>query len=152
MDAAAEDPARSSLAASRFVEAIMSAAAELGDAVVSPQVLVPPGAPVRSGRLHVGRLRSRLPVDGPVRVLVGFGSVCWLGGPHDVPPGLGRMVFRAEAPIDRRGRVVLDRRARAWLAVEDPAAFEAVVMPAPAGGVLVVPVEGFAGRAEAVEL
>lgn len=130
----------------------MSAAAELGDAVTPSQVLMPPGSPVRSGRLHVGRLRSRLPVDGPVRVLVGFGSMCWLGGPDDAPPGLGRMVFRAEAPIDRRGRVVLDRRARAWLAVADPAAFDAVVMPAPAGGVLVVPVEGFTGRAEAVEL
>jgi hypothetical protein len=131
----------------------MSAAAELGDAVVrGPLALMPPGAPVSAGRVHVGRLRSRLPALGPVQVVVGFGSVCWLGGPDDRPPSLGRMVYRAEAGIDRRGRLVLDRRGRAWLAVADPGAFEAVVMPAPAGGVLVIPVEGFSGRLHAVEL
>lgn len=128
----------------------MSAAAELD--AVSRAVLVPPGAPVRSGRVHVGRLRAALPTSGPVRVLAGFGTVAWLGGPDDTPPGLGAMVWRGEAPIDQRGRVVLSRQARAWLAVPDPTAFDAVLMPAPGGGALVVPVENFAGRVEAVEL
>jgi hypothetical protein len=113
--------------------------------------LVPAGSPVVSGRVHLGRLRSRLPVDGPVAVLVGFGSLVWLGDPGEVtPPDLGRMAYRSEVTVDRRGRVVLDRRARAWLAVEDPTSFEALVMSAPAGGVLVVPVEDFGRRIEAV--
>jgi hypothetical protein len=128
----------------------MSAAAELDAA---PRVLlVPPGVPVRSGRLHVGRVRGHLPSSGPVAVAAGFGTACWLGGAEEEPPGLGAMVFRGEARIDGRGRVVLGRQALAWLAVGDPAAFEAVVMPAPAGGLLVVPTEGFAGRTGAVIL
>lgn len=45
---------------------------------------------------------------------------------------------------------VLDRQARAWLALTDPANFEALVMPTPSGGVLVVPTEGFARRVAAV--
>ena len=126
----------------------MSAAAELD---ATPRaVLVPPGAPVRPRRLHVGRLRAYLPSTGPVAVAAGFGTACWLGNPDDEPPGLGAMAFRGEAAVDGRGRVVLGRHALAWLAVADSAAFEAVVMPAPAGGLLVVPVEGFAGRAAAV--
>lgn len=129
----------------------MSAAAEL-DVVASRTVLVPPGVPVRSGRVHLGRLRAALPPSGLVRVVAGFGTVAWLGGPEDTPPGLGAMTYRGEASVDGRGRVVLNRQVRAWLAVADPAAFEAVTMPAPGGGVLVVPVEGFAGRVEAVEL
>lgn len=52
--------------------------------------------------------------------------------------------------MDRRGRVVLSRQVRAWLDVADPAAFEAVVMPVPTGGLLLVPVEGFGQRFEAV--
>jgi hypothetical protein len=40
------------------------------------------------------------------------------------------MVYRAETTPDRRSRVVLDRRARAWLAVATPTEFEAVVMAA----------------------
>jgi hypothetical protein len=81
-----------------------------------------------------------------VVVAVGFGAVCWLGAPSDPVPVLGPMTYRTEARVDGRGRVVLDRRVRAWLAVEDPGGFEALVMPAPGGGVLVVPVEGFARR------
>jgi hypothetical protein len=60
------------------------------------------------------------------------------------------MVYRTVVRADRRGRVVLDRQARAWLALPDPAVFEALVMPAPTAGVLVVPVEGFARRVAAV--
>jgi len=44
------------------------------------------------------------------------------------------------------GRLVLDRWARAWLHVADPAAFDVVVMPVESGGVLLVPTEGFGRR------
>jgi hypothetical protein len=125
----------------------MSAAAELAP---PGTVLMPPGVPVRSGRVHLGRLRPRLPASGPVGVVAGFGTVCWLGGPDATPPDLGRMVYRTEARPDGRGRVVLDRRARAWLAVDTPGEFEAVVMAAPAGGVLVVPTEDYGDRVVAV--
>jgi hypothetical protein len=134
-------------AAVRLVEAVMSAAAELAPAGTP---LTPPGVPVRSGRVHLGRLRAHLPTSGPVTVVAGFATVCWLGGPDECPPDLGRMVYRAETTPDRRGRVVLDRRARAWLAVAAPGEFEAVVMAAPLGGVLVVPTEDYARRSEAV--
>jgi hypothetical protein len=125
----------------------MSAAAELAPASTT---LTPPGVPVRSGRVHLGRLRPHLPAGEPITVVVGFATVCWLGGPSVSPPALGRMVYRTETTPDRRGRVVLDRRARAWLAVETPGEFEAVVMAAPTSGVLVVPTEDYARRAEAV--
>jgi hypothetical protein len=110
--------------------------------------LVPSGAPVQRGRVHLGRLRPHLPDTGlPVVVAVGFSSVCWLGPSGVLVPDLGRMTYRSETSVDRRGRVVLDRRVRAWLALDDPAAFEALLMPAPAGaGVLVVPVADFARR------
>jgi hypothetical protein len=45
---------------------------------------------------------------------------------------------------------VLDRHVRAWLAVADPGLFDALVMPAVAGGVLVVPVEDFGRRVSGV--
>jgi hypothetical protein len=112
--------------------------------------LVPAGVPVVSGRVHLGRLRSHLPADGPLAIVVGFGSLAWLGGPDEAAPDLGRMVYRTVVRADRRGRVVLDRQARAWLALTDPVIFEVLVMPAPAGGVLVVPVDGFARRVAAV--
>jgi len=126
-------------------------AVETMGAPLGPGGLVPAGSPVASGRVHLGRMRSRLPVEGPVAVLAGFGSLVWLGDLEEsAPPELGGMVYRGEVVVDRRGRVVLDRQARAWLAVVDPGLFEALVMPAPAGGVLVVPVEDFAGRVGAV--
>jgi len=113
--------------------------------------LVPAGMPVRQGRLHLGRIRHWLPLDGPVVVVAGFGTAAWLGAPGDQPPDLGRHVYRSTATVDRRGRVVLDRRSRAWLAVDDPASFEAVAMPmARPAGVVVVPVEDYARRIEAV--
>jgi hypothetical protein len=111
--------------------------------------LIPAGSPVVAGRVHLGRLRSRLPVTGPVTLLAGFGTLAWLGD-ASLSPALGSMVYRSEVAVDRRGRVVLDRHARSWLAVADPASFEALVMPAPVGGVLVVPVDDFARRVEAV--
>jgi hypothetical protein len=113
--------------------------------------LVPAGAPVISGRVHLGRLRSQLPVGGPHTLAVGFGTVAWLGGPEmSVPAGLGQMVYRREVTADRRGRLTLDRHARSWLAVADTMAFDALVMAAPAGGLVVVPVEDFARRVKAV--
>ena len=127
----------------------MSAVETMGTPAVGG--LVPVGVPVVSGRVHLGRLRSHLPVDGPVVLAAGFGTLVWLGGPGlSEPDGLGSMVYRREVAVDRRGRVVLDRQARAWLAVTDTMAFEALVMPAPGGGVLVIPVDGFARRVEAV--
>jgi hypothetical protein len=129
----------------------VSAAAEL-DSVPAGPVLVPAGVPVRSGRVHVGRLCAALPRSGRVRVLAGFRTVAWLGGPEDSPPGLGPMPYRGTAEVDGRGRVVLDRQARAWLAVTTPGAFGAVVMPAPGGGLLLVPVEDYAERVAGVEL
>ena len=59
-------------------------------------------------------------------------------------------MWRTTAPFDARGRVVLDRRARAYLAVADPAAFDAVVLAPSGGGLLLVPVEGFDRRVEAL--
>ena len=111
--------------------------------------LVPAGSPVVSGRVHLGRLRAELPADR-LSVLVGFGTLVWLGDPEATSPELGRMVYRGEASVDQRGRVVLDRHARGWLAVADPGAFEALVMAAPTGGVLVVPVEDFGRRVSEV--
>jgi hypothetical protein len=93
---------RWSPATQRLVEAVMSAAETIG----TPEVLgglVPAGSPVVAGRVHLGRLRSRLPAADGVVVLVGFGSLAWLGTPDSTPPPLGRLVYRAEASVDRRG-------------------------------------------------
>lgn len=83
-------------------------------------------------------------------MVAGFATACWLGAGDDEPPGLGEMVFRGEVSVDRRGRVVLGRQALSWLAVPDPAVFDAVVMPAPVSGLLVIPTDRFAERAAAV--
>jgi len=111
--------------------------------------LVPAGSPVVAGRVHLGRLRGKVPPDR-LLVLVGFGTLVWLGSDEATPPELSRLVYRAAATVDRRGRLVLDRRARGWLAVKDPGSFEVLVMAAPAGGVLVVPVEDFGRRVSGV--
>jgi hypothetical protein len=134
-----------------FTEAVMTAAAALA-APTAPDALAlaPAGVPVRSGRLSLGRVRQWLPVDGVVSVLAGFGTACWLGSPDERAPDLGRLVCRPAARADRQSRVVLDRRVRAWLGVADPTVFTAVLMPLATGGVLVVPVEGFAQRVEVV--
>lgn len=110
----------------------------------------PLGVPVRAGRLHVARVRQWLPSDGPVAVVAGFASACWLGSPETKAPDLGRLAYRSLTAVDSRGRVVLDRQVRAWLAVADTASFEVAVMPLQPTGVLVVPVEDFARRFEAV--
>lgn len=56
--------------------------------------------------------------------------------------------YRSRTRVDDRGRLSLDRRARTWLAVGELNRFDVVVVPAPDGGLLVVPVEDFARRWE----
>jgi hypothetical protein len=46
--------------------------------------------------------------------------------------------------------VVLDLRVRAWLGIANANAFDVVVVPPAEGGLLVVPVEDFARRWEAI--
>lgn len=134
---------------SQLAELLVSAATELAASIPSTPTLTLPGAPVRSGRLSLGRLRRFVPT-GTATVVVGFGTAAWVGDPAESSPDLGRLSYRGEVTVDPRGRVVLDRRARAWLGVEDPSRFDAVALAAGEGGVLVVPVEGFARRFEAV--
>lgn len=130
----------------QLAEALMSAATELAT-VSDPTVFArPTGVPVRSGRLHLARVRHWLPLRGPVTVVVGFATAAWLGSPDERVPALGQLTYRCETSVDRRGRVVLDRQARAWFAVADPSSFEAIVMPVSTGGILVVPVEDYARR------
>jgi hypothetical protein len=123
--------------------------AETMEATAVTAALVPAGSPVVHGRVHLGRLRSQLP-NGPLSLLVGFGTVAWLGDPTSAAPDLGRMVYRRTVELDGRGRLALDRQARAWLTVSDAASFDALVMSAPGGGLVVVPVEDFGRRASTV--
>lgn len=108
------------------------------------------GVPVRSGRMHLGRLRSLVTADADLVVAAGFGTACWVGESGAGMPNLGRLGYRTTTIVDERGRIVLDRRVRTWLAVEDERAFDAVTIPAPDGGILVVPVEDFARRWEVI--
>jgi hypothetical protein len=133
-----------------LAELLVSAAAQLAHPDRSRSVLAPAGVPVRRGRLHLGRLRGVLDAGGPVTVVAGFSTGCWLGPRGAGPPDLGKLVYRSETSIDARGRVVLDLRVRAWLGVTDPAAFDVVTVPAPEAGLLVVPVEEFARRWEVI--
>jgi hypothetical protein len=91
-----------------------------------------------------------LPLGGLVAVVAGFGTVCWLGGSDGSVPDLGCLAYRGVTRVDRRGRVVLDRRVGAWLGVPAPEVFEALIVPAAGGGVWVVPVDDFARRFGAV--
>ena len=130
----------------------MSVAASMNETPVpGGPGLAPVGMPVTNGRVAVGRLRHWLPLDGSLVVLVGFATACWLGSPEAQPPDLGRHVYRSTAAVDGRGRVLIDRRSRAWLATADPASFQAIALPLGGpGGLLVVPVEDYARRIEAV--
>jgi len=61
------------------------------------------------------------------------------------------LAFHAETWVDGRGRVLLDRRLRSWLAVEDPMDFDVVVVPDVGdAGLWVVPVEEFERRWKAL--
>ena len=104
--------------------------------------LAPAGIPVRGGRMNLARLRTMVPVGKWLDVVVGFGTVCWVGSPGLVHPDLGRLAYRSQTRVDGRGRLALDRRVRTWLAVADVNAFDAVALSSTlmlvAGVVLVV--------------
>jgi hypothetical protein len=135
-------------AGARLAELLMSAAAELAEAPRTD--LAPMGIPVRDGRLSLGGLREVLPTDETLEVVAGFATACWIGPPGSRAPDLGRLTYRSRTGIDRRGRVMLDYRARTWLAVADANRFEVVAFPAQEGGIVVMPVEDFARRWEVV--
>ncbi len=131
----------------------MSAATELTAAAPASDVLAPLGVPVIRGRLNLGRsgpLVTPGAAGGRLVLVAGLRTACWLGPPAAAPPDLGRLAHRGVAEVDGRGRVVLDRRARAWLDVADPSSFSVVPVPVPAGGLLLVPVEDFDRRWEEV--
>ena len=134
----------------QLAELLVSAANQLVAPEPAAPVLAPMGVPVRCGRLHLGRLRGLVDAEVPLAVAAGFGTACWLGPEGVAAPNLGRLGYRARAVVDGRGRVVLDRRVRTWLAVENEGCFEAVTIPAPEGGILVVPIEDFARRWEVI--
>jgi hypothetical protein len=132
-------------------ELLVTAAAALDKAAPSPALLEPIGFPVRDGRMALGRQRVALGSGAAkLNVVAGFNTAVWLGCPDMDAPALGRLVWRGTATIDGRGRVVLDRRARAYLAVADLASFEVVVLRPANGGLLLVPLDGFEARLEAI--
>jgi hypothetical protein len=79
-------------------------------------------------------------------LVAGFRTVAWLGPAGAAVPDLGVLAHRAEPEVDRAGRVTIDRLACAYLAVADSRSFSVVLVPAPAGGLFVVPVEDFGRR------
>ena len=133
-----------------LAELLMSAATRLADPGPTRTALTPMGIPIRRGRLHLGRLRQLLDTSAPLAIAAGFATACWIGPRQAAAPNLGRLGYRSETTMDARGRVVLDLRVRAWLGIEDPICFDAVAVPAEHGGLLVVPVEDFARRWEAI--
>ena len=132
-------------------ELLVMAAAALDTATPSPALLEPVGFPVRDGRMALGRQRVVLGPDaGKLTVAAGFNTAAWLGCADLAAPVLGRLVWRGTTTIDARGRVLLDRRARAYLSVADLAKFDVVVLRPAGGGLLLVPLEGFEARLEAM--
>lgn len=128
----------------------MSAATLLTESDPARRALSPRGIPVRRGRLHLGRLRHLLASAESVAVTAEFATAAWLGPRDCSAPDLGRLAYRTETNVDGRGRVVLDLCVRAWLGVEHPISFDVVAVPAPEGGLLVVPVENFVRRWEVI--
>ena len=127
----------------------MTAAFEL--AAPRPEPLIPAGQPVLDGRLTLGRLIDRFAGhEGTLAVAAGFGTVGWIGAVGAEPPDLGRLAWHGRARVDLRDRLMLERRVRVYLAVADVARFNVVLIPIDEGGLLVVPVEGFATRVVAV--
>ena len=134
----------------QLAELLMIAATHLTEPDPAAGSLVPIGVPVRRGRLYLGRLRTHF---GPTERLVlgvGFATACWISAPGAAMPELGRLRYTTDIEVDPRGRVVLDRRVRSWLGVEDPMRFDVVTAPSGDGGVLIVPVEDFARRWKAI--
>ncbi|MCW2749324.1 MAG: hypothetical protein JWR83_434 [Aeromicrobium sp.] len=109
-------------------------------------------------KVHDGLLAERFPRCPPsdhhttdrVNVAVGFATACWIGATGIPAPDLGRLGYRSATDVDSRGRVVLDHRVRAWLGVDDPMSFDIVIAPAADGGLLIVPVDDFARRWQAI--
>ena len=128
----------------------MTAAERLAGPGAAAGSLVPIGVPVRRGRLYLGRLRSMFDISEPLTVAVGFATACWIGARGVAMPDLGRLGYRSTTDVDSRGRVVLDHRVRAWLGVADPLCFDVVIAPAADGGLLIVPVDEFARRWQAI--
>ena len=136
-----------SLPAERLAELLVSAASRLTAPPCA--AFTPTGIAVREGRLHLGRLRTLLDGHDRVAVVAGFASAIWIGPLTTPPPRLGRLAYRTESSVDRRGRLLLDFRARSWLRVADTLTFE-VVLVADGGGLLIVPVEDFSHRWEVI--
>ena len=128
-----------------LAELLVSAAEHLS-ATPRSLDLTPAGVPVRDGRLSLARLSSELPAGEWLEVAAGFATACWIGPTGVRAPDMGRLAYRSRTRVDDRGRLSLDRRTRTWLAVGDLNRFDVVVVPAPDGGLLVVPVEDFARR------
>ena len=61
-------------------------------------------------------------------------------------PELGSLLHRSTAVLDTRRRLVLERRVRGFLGVEDPSCFDVVVVVLAPGAVLLVPTEDFDAR------
>jgi hypothetical protein len=133
-----------------LAQLVMNAATHLSSLDGVTPAADPVGIPIRRRRLHLGRLRWFLDGVDTVAVAVGFASAAWVGPRTEPAPNLGRLGYRSETRIDERGRLVLDLRVRNWLGVANPLAFEVVVVPASPAGLLVIPVEDFAHRWEAL--
>ena len=142
--------AHSDSSPAQLAELLMIAASTLAEPDPSLGSVAPIGIPVQRGRLHLGRLHTLFETGERVVVVVGFATACWLGGRSLPIPKLGRLCYSTETDIDQRGRVVLDRRVRAWLGIDDPMCFDVVTAPTVDGGVVIVPVEGFAKRWKAI--
>lgn len=126
-----------------LAELLVTAAAELTAPL--PPLPVPDGRPVTHGRVALGRYRTLVAPDGTCTVAVAFATAVWLGPPGSSPPPLPGLIHRDTAAVDPRGRTVLSRAVRAYLAVTDPEAFDAVVAGC-GDGLLLVPREDFARR------
>jgi hypothetical protein len=136
-------PAHLPGARAALAELLVTAAAEL--ATPLPPLPVPAGRPVTRGRVALGRYRAIVAPHGTCTVAVGFATAVWLGPPGASPPPLPGLIHRDTAAIDARGRAVLSRAVRAYLAVTDPEGFDTVVAAA-GGGLLLIPCEDFARR------
>ena len=130
-----------------LAELLVTAAAELTAPL--PPLPVPDGRPVTRGRVALGRYRDLVAPDGVCTAVVAFATAVWLGPPAASPPPLPGLVHRDTAAVDARGRAVLSRAVRAYLAVTDPEAFDVIVVGS-GDGVLLLPCKDFARRQQEV--
>ena len=139
----------------RLAELLMSAVTRLAEPDSTTYSLVPIGVPVRRGRLHLGRLQLMFNTTEPLNVAVGFATAGWIGARGVALPDprsarlsqcnrrrlTGTCGPRSSGPcLARCG----------WLGVADPMCFDVVLAPAPNGGLLIVPVDEFARRWQAI--